>query len=241
MSLFLWVSYGVSLAIGVILATIAHIAGYRKDPFKVRPNRYFMALGYNFVRFNPFWEKNFLGLDKVDPDTPTIFVGNHQSFMDMPLLAGLPFDMKWVSKIELFKVPVVGWLLKMGGHIGVKRGNKEAIKSLEKIKPYLDERIPVMIFPEGTRSRKGELKKFKNGAFIVAKKHNYLIQPIVIHGTYDILPPGDWRVKWKGKFFISILDPIIPSHFETMEQLRDHTCDSFKSEINRLKVLTHSN
>lgn len=235
MSLFLWLMYGISFALSLPLAFIAYIIGYRSDPFRLWPNWVFMLFGQNFTHFNPFWKKRILGLKKVDLQKPTVFVGNHQSFMDMPVLAGLPFNMKWVSKRELFKIPVVGSLLRMSGHISVDRGKKGAILSLDKIKPYIENKIPVMIFPEGTRSRVGELKPFKNGAFIVAKKHNYYIQPIVIQGTYDIMPPGGWRANWKGTIYVSILDPILSSEFDTIEGLRDHTYQCFKTELIRLK------
>lgn len=237
MSLFLWVAYGISFALALPLAFLAYIIGYRSDPFRLWPNWFFMAFGQNFTRLNPFWKKQIHGLEKVKLDRPTVFAGNHQSFMDMPLLAGLPFDMKWVSKKELFKIPVAGWLLKVSGHISVDRGKKGAIQSLYKIKPYVDNNIPVMIFPEGTRSRAGELKPFKNGAFIVAKEYNYSVQPIVIQGTYNIMPPGGWRANWKGKVYVSILDPIWPSDFESMEKLRDYTYQCFKTELKRLKEL----
>ncbi|MEX0773001.1 MAG: lysophospholipid acyltransferase family protein [Balneolales bacterium] len=237
MSILLWVTYGISFALALPLAFLAYIFGYRLDPLRLWPNRVFMFFGQNFTRLNPFWKKEMMGLEKVDLDKPTVFVGNHQSFIDMPILSGLPFDMKWVSKQELFKVPVVGPLLKMSGHISVDRGKKGALQSLEKIKPYVESRVPVMIFPEGTRSRIGELRPFKNGSFIVAKKYNYSIQPIVIQGTYDIMPPGGWRANWKGTVYVSILDPISPSNFNGIEELRDHTYHCFRTELNRLKQL----
>ncbi|MEX2641551.1 MAG: lysophospholipid acyltransferase family protein [Balneolales bacterium] len=239
-NLFLWLAYGISLVIALPPVFLAWIAGYRADPHRIWPNRIFMFFGQNFTRLNPFWDKKISGLDKVDLSRPTIFVGNHQSFMDMPLLGGLPFKMKWVSKIELFRVPVVGWHLRMAGHISVDRGQKGAIQSLQNIQPYMEAGVPVMMFPEGTRSRKGDLKPFKNGAFIVAKEHNYCIQPIVIQGTYNILPPGEWLAKWKGKVFVSILDPVNPSDFNSMEELRDHTYHCFKTELNRLKQLMNA-
>lgn len=233
----MWVTYGLSLALALPLALLGYLVGYRIDPLRKWPNRAFMSFGQNFFRFNPFWKKEVIGLDKVSLDQPTVFIGNHQSFIDMPVLASLPFNMKWVSKQELFKLPVVGWLLKMSGHISVDRGKKGAIHSLDKIKPYVENNIPVMIFPEGTRSRVGELKPFKNGAFIISKKNNYALQPIVIEGTYDIMPPGGWRVKWKGRIYISILEPISPSDFDTLEEFRTYTYQCFESELDRLKRL----
>src|SRR5699024_2861718 len=108
-------------------------------------------------------------------------VCNHLSQADIPLISNLPWEMKWVAKKELFDLPIVGWMMKLAGDISVDRraANRKKI-TFEQARYYLDNHCSVMFFPEGTRSRNGELKTFTKGAFELAIKEKVTILPLVI-------------------------------------------------------------
>ncbi len=202
-----------------------------------------MFTGQTFMFANPFWRIKFRGLEKVSKkDKGVIFIGNHQSFMDMPVFSRLPFKMKWVSKKELFKIPVVGWLMKMSGHVSIDRGKKTAIQSMYGIVKYVKGNVPVMVFPEGTRSRDGLLKPFKNGAFIIAEEHDVTLQPIVLYGTNKLMRPGTWKISHIfGKIDVSVLDPIYPKDFNSFEEIRDYAQKVMQEELDRLTNLRIQN
>ena len=115
-------------------------------------------------------------------------MSNHESFVDILLISHLPFEMKWLSKAEMFKIPVVGWLMTLAGDIRLTRGEiSSATDAMKQCADRLERRCSVMIFPEGTRSPTGELGKFKNGAFRLAIDTGVPILPVAVHGTRSAL------------------------------------------------------
>src|SRR5690606_5967725 len=99
-------------------------------------------------------------------------------------------------------------MMTLGGHVGIKRGTTGAALALDRLKPYIKDAVPVMIFPEGTRSVTGQMTAFKNGAFLLSRDTQAAIQPIVIHGTHQMLPPGTWKFRSKGAIRVSILKAV---------------------------------
>jgi 1-acyl-sn-glycerol-3-phosphate acyltransferase len=131
------------------------------------------------------------GAGHIDPGASYILVANHLSLMDIPLLYGwLPLDLKWIMKKEVRNIPVIGFATAMLGHIFLDRQNHEAaIKELARVKENLQPGTSILFFPEGTRSRDGQLKDFKMGAFRMAQDLDIPILPISIRGTEAILTP----------------------------------------------------
>ena len=175
------------------------------------------------MRVSPGWKMDIKGEEKYDATKPTIFVANHQSFMDIPLTFQLKWKMKWVVKHSMTFIPVMGWMVKLTGQLTINRKSKSAIKKLDRLVKPLKDLVPVMIFPEGTRSLDGQIKSFKNGAFILAKEHGFMIQPMVIDGAYEALISGSALFGTTALFKLKVLDAIDPSDFDSMTELRDHT------------------
>jgi len=145
-------------------------------------------------RFNAFitpMRVTVTGRENIVKEQSYIVVSNHQSSYDIFVLFGwLGIDLKWVIKTELTKYPVFGYATEKGGNIIIDRTNpKEAYKSLEKARQKITGGTSIIMLPEGTRSRTGELGKFKKGAFILARDLDLPILPITITGTREILPP----------------------------------------------------
>jgi 1-acyl-sn-glycerol-3-phosphate acyltransferase len=132
------------------------------------------------------------GLEHIQPGQSYVFVSNHQSMFDVWLIYGwLPVIFKWLMKAELRKVPFVGTACKAAGHIYVDRKNpKAALESMENVKRQLKDGICTVIFPEGTRTKDGQVGRFKRGAFQIALDLKLPIIPISLSGCYDVLPKG---------------------------------------------------
>lgn len=187
------------------------------------------------MKASPFWNIQMQGLDYYDPNESTIFIGNHLSFLDMALIYQLPWQMKWVSKQSLAFIPVMGWMVRLTGHLTINRSKKSALKRLSNLVQPLNDKVPVMIFPEGTRSLDGELKTFKNGAFLLAKEYDFKLQPIVVDGGHIALRSGSKLVEPKVDFKISILPAIESKNFEDMNSLKKHAHGIIKKELERMR------
>lgn len=149
-----------------------------------------------------FWSRSFYrlmflpvtveGLEHINPGQSYVFVSNHQSMFDVWLIYGwLPVIFKWLMKAELRKVPFVGIACKAAGHIFVDRKNpKAAIESMEEVKKQLKDGVCTVIFPEGTRTKDGQVGRFKRGAFQIALDLELPIIPISLSGCYEVLPKG---------------------------------------------------
>jgi 1-acyl-sn-glycerol-3-phosphate acyltransferase len=233
MSALLWFAYGLSFLISFLIALPAYVLTYPFDPHRKICNWLFMFFGQSMVTLNPGWRRTITGAEHYRPDVPTIVVANHLSFLDMPFMATLPWKMKWVSKKEIFSIPVAGWLMYLSGHISIDRGSVTAMESLRKAHKYLRNAVPVMIFPEGTRSRHGQIKSFKKGAFVLAKEGDYHILPVAINGTFNLMKPDTWQLNFRGDLTLSVLPPIDSTRFESVDALMEHTHQVLKSELEK--------
>ncbi len=144
------------------------------------------------ARLTPIWKFDVEGIAPADVRRRAyVVVANHESSADPFLLCWLPFEMRWVAKVSLFKLPVIGWLLRLGGDIKLLRGDGTSVRAmLAEARATLDTGLPVMIFPEGTRSPDGSLQRFKDGAFHLAIEAGVPVLPLAIEGTRACRPKG---------------------------------------------------
>ena len=148
------------------------------------------------------------------PSHPYVVVSNHQSMADIALLAHLPWEMKWVAKQELFRVPVVGWMMRMAGDIPVSRADaRSGASALMKARRYLQRHCSVMFFPEGTRARDGRVGRFNDGAFRLALRAGVSVLPVAIEGSRACLPKKNWRFGARAEVRVKVLRPIAPARF----------------------------
>ena len=168
----------------------------------------FRRIGPVMATLNPLWRFRRTGSMPADPRRPYVVVSNHESFVDILLISHLPWEMKWLSKAELFRVPVLGWLMHLAGDIPVKRGvGPSAVDAMARCREVLANRVSVMIFPEGTRSTTADLLPFKDGAFRLAIDAGVPILPLVVHGTATALPKHDWRFA-RSRAEVRVLEPV---------------------------------
>ena len=146
-----------------------------------------------------------------------VIVSNHQSQLDILVAFRLFIPFKWVSKAEVFKLPFIGWNMSLNRYIKLKRGDQAGTASMfADCENSLSQGNSIFIFPEGTRSTTGELKPFKPGAFIIAKKMAVPILPVVISGTNAALPKHSLNFHGRQHMRIRTLEPIPAEQFATM-------------------------
>ena len=141
------------------------------DRRKVVLHQFTCFWGSIYTWLNPAWPVTIAGREHIDSKTAYVMVANHQSLLDILVLFRLFRHYKWVSKAANFRIPWIGWNMRMNGYIELRRGNPESIaKMMQACADNLARGSSVMLFPEGTRSRDGRLKAFKHGAFLVTKR-----------------------------------------------------------------------
>ena len=157
----------------------------------------------------PRMKRTIDGVENIDPNKAYVMVMNHNSGVDIFAAYKIPLNFRWVSKREVFRVPFMGPLLTIHGDIPIERGNpSEAMaKVLSLGKLWLGRGASVAIFPEGTRSKTGEINRFKMGAFNLAKEANVEILPIVMTGTNKMFRKG-WLVNWTNHVAIRVMKPV---------------------------------
>ena len=168
----------------------------------------FRRIGPAMATLNPLWRFRYSGIMPQNPRHPYVVVSNHESFADILLISHLPWEMKWLSKAELFRIPIMGWMMWLAGDIPVKRGfGPSAVEAMERCRKALRQRVSVMIFPEGTRSKTAELLPFKDGAFRLAIEAGVPILPLALSGTGTALPKHGWRFG-RSAAHLRVLEPV---------------------------------
>lgn len=160
------------------------------------------------------------GQEHVDPERPTIYVSNHQSTIDIPiLLRAIPVNFRFVAKAQLKWVPFLGWYLWLAGHILIDRGNsKAAIASLDKGARQIRSGTSIVVFPEGTRSDDGRILPFKKGPFLLALKAGVHVVPVTIEGTGEMMPKNSWNVRKNRELYVTLGEPIDASKYSLDER-----------------------
>ena len=188
-----------------------------------------------FFAVPPRWRQRIEGLEHVDRSRPYVIVLNHNTVVDIPALYYLPLNFRWVSKREVFRVPFFGQFLVLHGDICIDRGRaSEAMAQLlREGGKWLGRGASVAIFPEGTRSKDGEIRRFKAGAFLLAKELGVPILPVVMDGTRTLMRPN-LLFNWGNRIRIRVLPPVSADEVaasevhELMERTHAAMCDALR-------------
>ena len=182
----------------------------------------------------PTWRRKIEGLENIDKKKSYVIVINHNSMVDILALYFLPLNFRWVSKREVFRIPYVGQLLTIHGDIAIDRskGADSMRKVTEDGKMWIGRGASIAMFPEGTRSKSGEMGRFKQGAFALAKEAGVEILPVAMHGTRTVLNKF-YLVNWRNVLKVSVLPPISAEEVaatpmpELMEKTRTMMCEKY--------------
>jgi 1-acyl-sn-glycerol-3-phosphate acyltransferase len=171
-----------------------------------------------YTWLSPVWRVRLEGREKIRPEATYVMVANHQSLLDILILFRLFTHFKWVSKIENFRVPFIGWNMRLNRYVELRRGDPESIaRMMDACERTLGEGNSIMMFPEGTRSPDGRLRGFKHGAFTLAQRCERPLLPIVIEGTAHALPKRGFVLRGRHRIAIRVLDEIPPEKFEGID------------------------
>lgn len=184
------------------------------------------------------------GLDRISPGGSYIFVANHLSYMDTPvMLAYIPVQFRFLAKRGLFKVPFLGQHLSRGGHIPVPLEDpRAAVKTLQRAAEVIQKKkISLLIFPEGGRSQDGVLQPFKEGAAYMAIRAGVPIVPVALRGTREVLAYGSGVVK-AGTVDLHIMEPIDTKgmHLKDRGQLTGRLRELISAELNGAAVPSYT-
>jgi 1-acyl-sn-glycerol-3-phosphate acyltransferase len=195
-----------------------------------------------YTWLSPIWSVAITGRENVDRNKAYMMVCNHQSMLDIPVIYRIFFHFKWVAKASLFKTPIIGWNLWLNRHIKIERSStKSQRKMLRKCAEHIQNGSSVMIFPEGTRSRTGDLGAFKEGAFLIALQQKIDIVPIVLDGSAGaFLQKGFFPYK-KRKIYLHILPPVPYETIKDMgvRQVSGHIRAMISDELTRMRSLSN--
>ncbi len=175
------------------------------------------------------------GFANIDPSRSYAYMSNHQSNFDIPiLLAYLPVQFRWLAKAELFKIPIFGRAMRGAGYVKIDRFNQEsAFESINEAARKMKNGVSVMIFPEGTRSRDGNIRPFKKGGFVMAVDAGVPIVPVILLGTWPIMDKSSLRIN-TGEVSLNIETPIATTGYtrdtkdDLIESVRTVICEGFE-------------
>ena len=186
-----------------------------------------------YTWFNPAWPVTIVGRENIRPGVAYVMVANHQSLLDILVLFRLFVHYKWVSKIENFRVPCIGWNMTLNGYIKLRRGDAASIaEMMRNCEHTLRAGNPIMMFPEGTRSMDGRLRPFKLGAFKLAHKLSLPILPIVLEGTGNALPKAGFLLQGRHPIRMRVLPEIAPDAFpDSAEALTAQVRELYRREL----------
>lgn len=202
-----------------IISAVALLLTFPFDKQRKVVHELSRALVYMFVMVPPLWKRKIEGLENIEKDKPYVIVINHQSMVDVMMLYLVPMIFRWVSKKEVHRIPFIGRFLMMHGDIAIdrKQGSKSMRKVMEQGKMWLGRGVSVAMFPEGTRSKDGEIHRFKAGAFALAKDAGVAILPVIMEGSSSMIKPS-LMVNWRNEFVIKVLPAISAEQVAATEQ-----------------------
>lgn len=166
------------------------------------------------------------------PAGPVLYMANHQSNLDPPLLiAHLPGEIVFLPKRELFHAPILGGLLRLARFVPIDRGDRAAAQaSLDRAAEVLRAGRPMVVFPEGTRGPEGGLLPFKKGPFFLAEQAGVPVVPVRIDGAGHCLPRGDWRI-FPGRVRLTVMPAILPAEWQSAPDPREHLSALVRSRL----------
>ncbi len=193
------------------------------------------GMTYIFFLIPPFWRFTVRGRANVNKHKKYVIVMNHSAMIDIPSLYLLPLNFRWVSKREVFKIPFFGQFLSLHGDIPIDRGHATAAldQMITKGRIWLDRGVSIAVFPEGTRSKDGQIHRFKAGAFTLAKACEVEILPVVLDGTQTLI--GKNRLfNWRNRITVRALPPVPVERVreaevhELMEETHRRMCEALE-------------
>lgn len=236
LNVLMWAYFFVTSTVLFVLAVVIRILTAPFDPSRCVLHKLSCFWASLYLWGNPYWSLRKKGLKGFDRKRSYVIVSNHQSWVDILILFNSFIHFKWISKKQMFNVPLLGWNMRLNGYIPIDRGNEESgRRCLEMSRGWLAKGSSVLYFPEGTRSRDGKLLPFKMGAFKLAVESGHDVLPIVIRGSLNALPKDSVLLHRKSRMSLEVLPPISVKSFQGnesgAESLMNHVRTVFKTKL----------
>jgi len=216
-SLVVWIIMALTSVIITPFFLLVWVCTFWWDRRRVAAHMMATFWAWHYQSLIPFWKLHLEGRKKIPWKRPVVMVANHRSLIDILALYKIRRPFKWTSKDENFKLPFIGMVLSMTNSIRIKR---ESLRSGSQFLSQAEEEIgkgsSILLFPEGTRSKTMEMRPFKEGAFLLAKKTGCGVIPIVHTGSEKTFDRGSWVLKGKAPIYIRVLDEIPVSEVERL-------------------------
>jgi 1-acyl-sn-glycerol-3-phosphate acyltransferase len=193
-SIYIWVGIAVLTSLMYVVGAPMFLLTMAFDPQRKIGHWYAQRWGRIITRLNNRWSFEVVNPEAIPQDRAMVVVSNHQGMGDIMMAFCMDLHFKWISKAANFYVPCMGWFMYHAGYIPLRRGNKTSVlRCMARARKYIDDGVSVLFFPEGTRSKDGQVKEFKGGAFKLAIEAQCDILPLAITGTADALPKHTWK------------------------------------------------
>jgi 1-acyl-sn-glycerol-3-phosphate acyltransferase len=238
LSILFWTFFVASSAVLFVGAVVVWLATLAFDRNLRALHLYSCAWAQLYFWVNPAWSLRVEGREHLPWHGPAVLVSNHESLGDILVLFGLFRPFKWVSKASNFKLPLIGWNMSLNRYVPLVRGDKDSVlRMLQLCEGWLRRGVPILMFPEGTRSPDGQVKAFKDGAFGLALKTGAPVIPIVLTGTGRTLPKHGLVLQSRAHCRVRVLPPVDPAPFrDDPARLRDHVRSLIVEEKARIEA-----
>jgi 1-acyl-sn-glycerol-3-phosphate acyltransferase len=204
--LVLVITFPLGWAAGVVIFALT----FSFDPHRHLLHRFLSAFCHQYLRCWPGWSVRVTGVEHM-PAGPCVLIANHQSMVDILAMMGVPTEFKFVSKIELFSVPLLGFMMKRLGYVALDRKHLRSPEQLfAACGALIDAGQKVLIYPEGTYASGPERLPFRRGAFRLAQLKQVPVVPVVIHGTKELVREDGPMFAARAKVRVEVMPPMQP-------------------------------
>jgi 1-acyl-sn-glycerol-3-phosphate acyltransferase len=217
-SIVAWITMAITSIIITPFFLLVWVSTFWWDRRRVAAHMMGTFWAWHYQSLIPFWKLHLEGRKKIPWKRPVVMVANHRSLIDILALYKIRRPFKWTSKDENFRLPFIGMVLSLTNSIRIKRESfRSGMQFLSQAEDEIGKGSSILLFPEGTRSLTREMRPFKEGAFLLAKKTGCGVIPIVHTGSEKTFDRGSWALKGKAPIYIRVLDEIPVSEVERLE------------------------
>ncbi len=232
-AVYFFVSGSILFCMAVVLALLT--APF--DPQRRLVHRFCSVCARHYMDLMPGWNCSYQGLENIPRDRPCVFVSNHQSIADIIVLYGLLAPFKFVAKRSLARAPLIGWVIWLNQYVTTTRSLASIKQMLRTCRRWLRCGMPILMFPEGTRSADGHIQRFMPGAFKLAVDCDVPVVPIVLDGTGKVIPKGARQLSFRQPMQVRVLPALQPADFcKDARKLRNYTRDLMRRNLAQMRA-----